>query len=543
MTLWLLVDSALRSLALGAAVWLGLKALRVRNPELELTAWTVVLAAALAMPLLAGIVTVTLPARLPVPAPDASLAMPAASLETPPLPALPAIPDVAPAAPHGAVTTPIDWRPLATGLYLLIAGLLLVRTAVGVAMTWRMARGAAPIRASWTGKSDIRVCGAIAIPVTFGRTILLPAGWTRWSAAKRRAVLAHERSHVARADYPVLLLAALHRALFWFNPLSWWLLNRLATLMEAASDDAAIADLRDRYSYAEILLDIAASGGRTPAGVAMARPATVAARIARILRESGLPARPGWRKRLLASACLLPVAVGAAGTIVQPTPAEYQPLAEAVSPLRLAELAPVPLDGPDLNLLAPSRLQVQPLPVSLHVPAAFPAIRPIAMRTVQLAPLDDVKLPPSAAAPSLDSAGAGGERGAEPADMSGTWNIFGLPPPERTWSQDVGPFLRPTSCTFVQADDKLTGTCKNLFLETPIKGSVNGRTVHFDWFYWLGSGRLTDPRHHLRRASFDGALGADKVLRGTYKNMFAYLPQPGIYPGTFRAEKQPSNPS
>ena len=48
----LLLESALRSLALGVAVGLGLALLRVRNPRTQMTAWTVVLFASLAMPAL-----------------------------------------------------------------------------------------------------------------------------------------------------------------------------------------------------------------------------------------------------------------------------------------------------------------------------------------------------------------------------------------------------------------------------------------------------------------------------------------------------------
>jgi hypothetical protein len=36
----LLLESALRSLALGVAVWLGVAFLRVRNPRAHMTAWT-----------------------------------------------------------------------------------------------------------------------------------------------------------------------------------------------------------------------------------------------------------------------------------------------------------------------------------------------------------------------------------------------------------------------------------------------------------------------------------------------------------------------
>ena len=61
----LLLESALRSLALGVAVWLGLALLRVRNPRTQMTAWTVVLVASLAMPALLHRLTVTIPAAAP----------------------------------------------------------------------------------------------------------------------------------------------------------------------------------------------------------------------------------------------------------------------------------------------------------------------------------------------------------------------------------------------------------------------------------------------------------------------------------------------
>jgi hypothetical protein len=57
-----LLESALRLLALGGVVWLGLRLLRVRNPHVQMTAWTVVLVASLSMPVLMRCVTVTIPA-------------------------------------------------------------------------------------------------------------------------------------------------------------------------------------------------------------------------------------------------------------------------------------------------------------------------------------------------------------------------------------------------------------------------------------------------------------------------------------------------
>jgi len=61
----LLLEAALRSLALGGVVWLGLRLLRVRDPRVHMTAWTVVLVASLSMPLLMRGLTVTIPAAAP----------------------------------------------------------------------------------------------------------------------------------------------------------------------------------------------------------------------------------------------------------------------------------------------------------------------------------------------------------------------------------------------------------------------------------------------------------------------------------------------
>ena len=71
MMLAILAESALRSLLLGSAVWVGLNLLRVRNLHVHMICWVTVLAASLAMPLLMHwtIVTVTLDA-VPVSAPE-----------------------------------------------------------------------------------------------------------------------------------------------------------------------------------------------------------------------------------------------------------------------------------------------------------------------------------------------------------------------------------------------------------------------------------------------------------------------------------------
>jgi hypothetical protein len=312
----LLIESALRSLLLGFAVWVGLRMFGVRSPPLQMMAWTVVVAASLAMPMLMRGLTVTVPAAAPqlvkiARVPDALtspylqpdvLALPpqvAESGEAPP-------PGIAPAAGRDGPSV-ATWWSVATAFYLLVACVMLFRLLLGLVLTWRLRRAAQPIREPWTAGSDVRVSSAVGMPFTFGGTILLPADFAEWSAVKRRAAMSHERSHVARGDFYVLLLARLNRCLFWFSPLSWWLARSLTELAEVLSDDAAIEAIGDRASYAEMLLDVASHVGRLPAALPMARPHTVRLRIERILAATGLPARIGWRKRASFAAALVPV--------------------------------------------------------------------------------------------------------------------------------------------------------------------------------------------------------------------------------------------
>lgn len=133
-------------------------------------------------------------------------------------------------------------------------------------------------------------------------------------------MLAHEGAHVANHDFYVLLLASLNRAVFWFSPFAWWQLARLAELAEIISDARAIEMIDDRLSYAEILLDVAASVKPRPMELAMAQASTVRARVERIIAAAAMPVAVGWRKRLWIAAAIVPVVIVSAGMIAYRTP-------------------------------------------------------------------------------------------------------------------------------------------------------------------------------------------------------------------------------
>lgn len=283
-----LAEAALRSFVLGGVVWLGLNLFRVRNPHVHMTAWVVVLLASLAMPFVMHWPTLTI-TRLPLPVsmPDDVLPADISMLEAP-QPAMPIAPGAA-VAPPAKSGLSINWWLVATIGYAGVAACLLLRLAIGLCLTWRLARAAKPMKGPQMIDADVRVSRDVGGPVTFGSTILVPPQFAGWNAKKRLAVLAHEGAHVANRDFYVLLLASLNRAMFWFSPFSWWQLARLAELAEIISDAEAIEVIDDRLSYAEILLEFASTMKPRSVELAMARASTVRARVERIIAAAAMP--------------------------------------------------------------------------------------------------------------------------------------------------------------------------------------------------------------------------------------------------------------
>ncbi|HLW82791.1 MAG TPA: M56 family metallopeptidase [Candidatus Acidoferrales bacterium] len=202
----------------------------------------------------------------------------AASMPVMPLPALPVIaePGISPAQMAAMV---------ALGIYGFVALILLARLFAGMWLSGKLERAAQEIEPLYFSGADdgpnaqacealrmlrfrssfsalkiapaLKESAAISVPATVGvrrAAILLPLNWRAWTSEQLDAVLAHEVSHVARRDALVQTLSLVHRAIFWFSPLAWWLDRQLTELAEQASDEAALAGGADRTRYAETLL-------------------------------------------------------------------------------------------------------------------------------------------------------------------------------------------------------------------------------------------------------------------------------------------------
>jgi TonB family protein len=317
----LLIEWVLRATALAAVVWLVLKTLRIRSPRLERSAWLLVLAASWTMPLLM---------KLP--------AFTAVTAERPRW--LPQVELVA----ASRASTALDWQGVVLWVLITISLVLVLRHSLGVMRWWRMLRAARSISVPAFGAIDLRATRAVSSPATVFSTILVPEDFESWPSQTQRAVVAHENAHVANKDFYVQWLAQLHRCVFWFSPLTWWLSNRLALLSEHISDDAALQETREPAAYAEVLLSFAA---RRATGseqlVSMARARTLSLRIDRILTGAASAATTR-RKICVFLAALLPL-VGITGAMqanqmVLPKRNSARPLSQPMYPpasLRLGE--------------------------------------------------------------------------------------------------------------------------------------------------------------------------------------------------------------
>ncbi len=138
--------------------------------------------------------------------------------------------------------------------------------------------------------------------------------------AEADAVLAHELAHVRAHDWPMLLLARVLLALYWWHPLMYWLLRMLEHDTECAADDAVLASGATPSRYAHTLVSVsrqafgAGPPARQAAGMAQriaSHGAMLGARIAALLeaqRPRGcVTARQWWGGTLatLAIICVI----------------------------------------------------------------------------------------------------------------------------------------------------------------------------------------------------------------------------------------------
>ena len=324
---WLKVawDIAPRELLLLVVAGLTLLVLRRASAATRHLAWTATLASLLALPLLSALLpgwTVPgLPVLLSTPneasfAPQEGSSPPllrsSATVPTPTAGLSPV--DPATTVPSGPVSLLPDlqtvetagrpWQMWAFALWLTGVLLVFARFALGTAWLLRLTRRAQLITedewlahgrklASQLGLFRLPLMyfsGRATMPLTWGirrPIVLLPAEAADWTVEQRQIVLLHEFAHIKRRDCLTQLFALFACALYWFNPLVWLVARYHRMDRERACDDQVIQSGARPSVYAEALLEMARSLGRTQFGsfamVSIARRSQLEGRLLAIL--------------------------------------------------------------------------------------------------------------------------------------------------------------------------------------------------------------------------------------------------------------------
>jgi TonB family protein len=291
------------------AVWM----LRHKSAALRHQIWTLALFAVLALPFF----SLTLPAwRIPLRNP----VLPDIYLFQADARAGQSVATQAPAAipPHHALNI--------TALWLLGATLSLAQMALGWSVVARMRRKAPPLElpefAALTTNIELRQGPPGSMPITYGKTILLPPDALTWSPDRRRAVLLHELAHVRRHDSTLQFFARFALVAYWWHPLAWFAWSQLLKERERAADDMVLNLGTNATDYASHLLAIARSMNAPRslgwAAIAMARPSQLEGRLSAILDPKRDRRSPRLTASILALALVAPLA--ALQTKVEPTP-------------------------------------------------------------------------------------------------------------------------------------------------------------------------------------------------------------------------------
>jgi TonB family protein len=160
------------------------------------------------------------------------------------------------------------------------------------------------IRSGIAPRAEVRVSRQIAQPAGFGLrhpVVLLPQTFFAMVPEAQRTVACHELLHVARRDWPWIAVEEVARALFWFHPAVWLLVERIQESREQLVDRLVVARIPSKRAYMTALLAFADAGHR-PATLTTAflRRRHLRSRLRKLGKESVMS-----RKRLVWTAVVL----------------------------------------------------------------------------------------------------------------------------------------------------------------------------------------------------------------------------------------------
>ena len=303
--------------------------LRMAKPTARLGYWRAIGVLCVALPLIAAGATSSPAASVTfsvIPAQDVAVQAVAKSLPT-----------------MGPVVLSIWACGTIAGLAWLLAGACRIRQMRRRSVPASLGPDLDDLRSALAPRAEFRWSDEVQQPVTLGirrPLVLLPRRFDELTVDAKRAVACHELLHIERRDWLWTVLEAHVRALFWFHPAVWWLIDRMQLLREQVIDCIVVERTSTRRDYMQALMIFAESRRPAVLSSAFLRRRHLRSRLGQLVKENHMSIR-----RLVCTMAALTLIVGGVTmAIVRALPLEIGALAQTGAPsrmvIRLAETVP-----------------------------------------------------------------------------------------------------------------------------------------------------------------------------------------------------------
>ena len=202
---------------------------------------------------------------------------------------------------NGILTTMrwTDWMAVVWGG---VGLFLLIRLIVGIGAVWHLStrsrsfsRATEQLRPKWNRQANVRLSNRITVPMVWGflrPVILLPVDANRALADRATPCCAPTRigTYQTLGLDVMQMIAQIACAVYWFNPLVWFMAHRMRIEAEQACDDDVLNAGYRSTDYAQHLLDITRNmkiaKATSRAAVTIARSSKIEGRLQTILAEN-----------------------------------------------------------------------------------------------------------------------------------------------------------------------------------------------------------------------------------------------------------------
>lgn len=150
------------------------------------------------------------------------------------------------------------------------------------------------LRMDLAPRAELRWTHDLRQPVAFGLrrpVVLLPSRFGALSAEAQRSVTCHELLHVARRDWLWIVVEEHLRAVFWFHPGIWWLLEQVQLNREQVIDQQVVGRMVSKRAYMDALMAFADESRIASPSVAFLRRRHLKFRIQQLSMEQHMSLR------------------------------------------------------------------------------------------------------------------------------------------------------------------------------------------------------------------------------------------------------------